>query len=62
MYKRWEENRKELEVLYHKLPFSVFQIRMRSGPVLMRWSTPRQEKLISGVLWYDITIMEILNL
>ena len=35
MYKRWEENRKELEALYHKLPFSVFQADLNDTNVLL---------------------------
>ena len=35
MFRRWKENRKELEALYHKLPFSVFQADFNDTNVLL---------------------------
>ena len=35
MFRRWEENRKELEAVYHKLPFSVFQADFNDTNVLL---------------------------
>ena len=35
MFHRWEENRKELETVYHKLPFSVFQADFNDTNVLL---------------------------
>ncbi|MBR3102285.1 MAG: hypothetical protein IKH46_00535 [Lachnospiraceae bacterium] len=35
IFKRWEDNRKELEKVYHKLPFSVFQADFNDSNVLL---------------------------